>query len=46
MLEVKNAIRMATIPAAEALAAAALELESTGEIVALLEQQRSARSAR
>jgi phosphotransferase system enzyme I (PtsI) len=46
MLEVKNAIRMVTIPAAEALAAAALELESTGEIVALLEQQRSARSAR
>jgi phosphotransferase system enzyme I (PtsI) len=46
MLEVKNAIRMVTIPAAEALAAAALELESTGEIVALLELQRSARSAR
>src|SRR5450631_24439 len=45
MLEVKNAIRSVTIAAAEALATAALELGSTSEIVALLEQRRSANSA-
>jgi phosphotransferase system enzyme I (PtsI) len=45
MLEVKNAIRSVTIAAAEALATAALELGSTSEIVALLEQRRSASSA-
>ena len=45
MLEVKNAIRMATIPAAEALAKAALQLGSTSEITALLEQWRAAKSA-
>jgi phosphotransferase system enzyme I (PtsI) len=45
MLEVKNAIRMVTMAAAEALATAALELGSTSEIVALLEQRRGASSA-
>jgi phosphoenolpyruvate-protein phosphotransferase (PTS system enzyme I) len=44
MLEVKNAIRTATIADAEALANAALELGSTGEIVALLEKRRAAKS--
>jgi phosphotransferase system enzyme I (PtsI) len=46
MLEVKNAIRSVTMAAAEALAAAALELGSTSEIVALLAQRRSEKSAR
>jgi phosphotransferase system enzyme I (PtsI) len=44
MLEVKNAIRTATLAEAEALAAAALELGSTGEIEALLDSRRRTKS--
>ena len=44
MLEVKNAIRTATLAKAEALAAAALELGTTSEIEALLAYRRRAKS--
>jgi phosphoenolpyruvate-protein kinase (PTS system EI component) len=43
ILEVKNAIRAATLADAETLATAALALGSTAEVVELLEQRRLAR---
>jgi phosphotransferase system enzyme I (PtsI) len=43
ILEVKNAIRAATLADAETLATAALALGSTAEVAALLEQRRLAR---
>jgi phosphoenolpyruvate-protein kinase (PTS system EI component) len=43
ILEVKNAIRAATLADAETLATAALALGSTAEVAELLEQRRLAR---
>jgi phosphotransferase system enzyme I (PtsI) len=43
ILEVKNAIRAATLADAEALATAALALGTTDEVEELLEQRRLAR---